>query len=147
MENIIFHVDVNSAFLSWEAVYRVKILGDRMDLRNIPSAVGGDIKKRHGIILAKSLPSKKYNIHTGETIGDACKKCPELVVVPPHYDLYESCSKAFMNILREYSPCVEQYSVLYALWTRNHLIYGICSLNTGILSICVKKKWSNLLWE
>jgi DNA polymerase-4 len=111
MENVIFHVDVNSAFLSWEAVYRVKILGDRMDLRNIPSAVGGDIKKRHGIILAKSLPAKKYDIHTGETIGDACKKCPELVVVPPHYNLYENCSKAFMDILREYSPCVEQYSI------------------------------------
>jgi DNA polymerase IV len=111
MESIIFHVDVNSAFLSWEAVYRVKVLGARMDLRDLPSAIGGDIKKRHGIILAKSVPAKKYNIQTGETLGDALKKCPELVLVPPRYDLYEKCSKAFIDILREYSPCVEQYSI------------------------------------
>jgi DNA polymerase IV len=111
MESIIFHIDVNSAFLSWEAVYRLKFLGERLDLREIPSAVGGDVKKRHGIILTKSSPAKKYNIQTGETIGDALKKCPELVLVPPQYDLYDSCSKAFMAILNEYSPCVEQYSV------------------------------------
>ncbi len=111
MERVIFHIDVNSAYLSWEAVYRIKLLGDRMDLRTIPSAVGGDVKKRHGIILAKSQPAKKYNIQTGESVSEACKKCPELVLVPPHYDLYEKCSQAFMDILREYSPCVEQYSI------------------------------------
>ncbi len=111
MEPIIFHIDVNSAFLSWEAVYRIKILGERTDLREIPSAVGGDVKKRHGIILAKSQPAKKYNIQTGESVSEAAKKCPDLVLVPPHYDLYESCSKAFMDILREYAPCVEQYSI------------------------------------
>ncbi len=111
MQPIIFHIDVNSAYLSWEAVYRIKLLGERMDLRMIPSAVGGDVKKRHGIILAKSQPAKRYNIHTGESIGEACKKCPELVLVPPHYDLYDKCSNAFMDILREYSPCVEQYSI------------------------------------
>lgn len=111
MEPVIFHIDVNSAFLSWEAVYRLRFLGARTDLRLIPSAVGGDVKKRHGIILAKSQPAKKYNIQTGESVGEACKKCPELVLVPPRYDLYESCSKAFMDILREYSPSVEQYSI------------------------------------
>ncbi len=111
MEPVIFHIDVNSAFLSWEAVYRIKFLGDRTDLRTIPSAIGGDVKKRHGIILAKSLPAKKYNIQTGESVSEACKKCPGLALVPPRYDLYEKCSKAFMDILREYSPCVEQYSI------------------------------------
>lgn len=111
MEPVIFHIDVNSAFLSWEAVYRIKILGEKLDLRTIPSAVGGDVKKRHGIILAKSIPSKKFNIQTGESVSEACKKCPELILVPPHYDLYETCSKAFINILQEYSPCVEQYSI------------------------------------
>lgn len=111
MDNVIFHIDVNSAFLSWEAVYRLHILGEKIDLREIPSAVGGDIKKRHGIILAKSMPAKKYGVRTGDTINDALKFCPELVLVPPHYDLYDTCSKAFMEILREYSPCVEQYSV------------------------------------
>ena len=111
MENVIFHIDVNSAFLSWEAVYRVKFLGDKLDLRTIPSAVGGDVKKRHGIILAKSIPTKPFRIQTGESIRDALIKCPELVLIPPQYDLYEACSKAFINILKEYSPCVEQYSI------------------------------------
>ncbi|MDF2537507.1 MAG: dinB [Herbinix sp.] len=111
MEKIIFHIDVNSAFLSWEAVYRLHILGETTDLREIPSAVGGDIKKRHGIILAKSTPAKKYGVRTGDTINDALKLCPQLVLVPPHYDLYETSSKAFMEILKEFSPCVEQYSV------------------------------------
>lgn len=111
MDNIIFHVDVNSAFLSWEAVYRIKLLGDKLDLREIPSAVGGDVKKRHGIILAKSLPAKKFRIQTGESVREALNKCPELILVPPQYELYDSCSKAFINILKEYCPCVEQYSV------------------------------------
>ena len=111
MENIIFHIDVNSAFLSWEAVYRLHILGEKTDLREIPSAVAGDIKKRHGIILAKSTPAKKFGVRTGDTINDAKRLCPELVMVPPHYDLYDASSKAFMEILREFSPCVEQYSV------------------------------------
>lgn len=111
IDKIVFHIDVNSAFLSWEAVYRTKILGDKNDIRDIPSAVGGDASKRHGIILAKSIPAKKYNIQTGETISDALKKCPDLLLVQPHYDLYEKCSKSFMNILREYSPDVEQYSI------------------------------------
>ena len=62
--NVVFHVDVNSAFLSWEAVYRLEHLGGTLDLRTIPSAVGGDIAKRRGIILAKSLPAKKYGIKT-----------------------------------------------------------------------------------
>ncbi len=126
MENVIFHIDVNSAFLSWEAVYRLHILGQKTDLRDIPSAVGGDIKKRHGIILAKSLPAKKFGIRTGDTISDAKKLCPDLMLVAPHYDLYETCSQAFMEILREFSPCVQQYSVdeAYCDMTGTLGIYG-----------------------
>lgn len=108
---VIFHIDVNSAFLSWEAVYRIRHLGGRLDLRTIPSAVGGDISKRHGIILAKSIPAKKYNIQTGEPVVDALRKCPELVLVPPNYELYEKSFNAFMEILRKYSDMVEQYSI------------------------------------
>lgn len=111
MDRLVFHIDVNSAFLSWEAVYRLHILGYRTDLREIPSAVGGDIKKRHGIILARSLPAKKFGVRTGDTLADALRLCPELEVVAPHYDLYDACSHALMEILKEYSPCVEQYSV------------------------------------
>lgn len=111
MERIIFHVDVNSAFLSWEAVYRLKHLGGREDLRERVSAVGGDMEMRHGIILAKSIPAKKYGIKTGETIVEAKRKCPHLLLVPPNYGLYERCSAAFIRILRQYSPSVEQYSI------------------------------------
>lgn len=111
MKNIIFHIDVNSAFLSWEAVYRLAHKGGKQDLREIASAVGGDMTMRHGIILAKSIPAKKYGIKTGETILEAQRKCRNLVLVPPNYSLYEKCSEAFMNILREYSDVVEQYSI------------------------------------
>lgn len=110
-DRVIFHVDVNSAFLSWEAVYRLAHLGGRQDLRNEVSAVGGDMAMRHGIILAKSIPAKKYGIRTGETILEARRKCPDLILVPPNYGLYERCSRAFMEILRQYSPSVEQYSI------------------------------------
>ena len=111
MDRVIFHVDVNSAFLSWEAAYRLHHLGGREDLREKVSAVGGDMAMRHGIILAKSIPAKKYHIKTGETILEAKQKCPELILVPPNYNLYERCSKAFMDILRQYSPTLEQYSI------------------------------------
>ena len=111
MKNIVFHIDVNSAFLSWEAVYRLTHKGGKQDLREAVSAVGGDITLRHGIILAKSIPAKKYGIKTGESIPEAKRKYPDLVLVPPNYGLYEQCSRAFMEILREYSDTVEQYSI------------------------------------
>lgn len=111
MDKVIFHIDVNSAFLSWEAVYRLFHLGGKVDLREQVSAVGGDMAMRHGIILAKSIPAKKFHVKTGETILEAKQKCPELILVPPNYGLYEKCSKAFMDILRQYSPDVEQYSI------------------------------------
>lgn len=60
MKKYVFHIDVNSAFLSWTAAYRVSVLGEERDLRQIPSIVGGDQEKRHGIVLAKSTPAKKF---------------------------------------------------------------------------------------
>ena len=101
MRRIIFHVDVNSAFLSWEAAYRIHHLGAKLDLRTVPSAVGGDQEKRHGIILAKSIPSKKYGIRTGESVMEAKRKCPGLILVPPNYELYNRSSKAFIKILKK----------------------------------------------
>lgn len=123
---IIFHIDVNSAFLSWEAAYRIKHLGAALDLRTIPSAVGGDMSKRRGIILAKSVPAKKYKIQTGEPIVDALRKCPDLTLVPPNYELYEKNSKAFMEILKKYSDKVEQYSIDEAFMdmTGTELLFG-----------------------
>ena len=111
MGRVIFHVDVNSAFLSWEAVYRLHHLGGTLDLRTIPSAVGGDQEKRHGIILAKSIPAKKYKIQTGEPVADAKEKCPELVLVPPNYELYQRSSRALLRILADYTDKIEQYSI------------------------------------
>lgn len=110
-DRYVFHVDANSAFLSWSASYRVNILGEKVDLRQIPSIVGGDQEKRHGIVLAKSVPAKKYGIHTGEAIVTALQKCPSLVVVPPDYGLYVNASRAFINKLRQYSDKVIQYSI------------------------------------
>lgn len=111
MDRIIYHVDVNSAFLSWEAVYRIHHLGMKKDLRMIPSAVGGDKEKRHGIILAKSIPAGKYGVRTGEPVTDARKKCPKLLLVPPNYRLYQRSSRALFQILSQYTDRIERYSI------------------------------------
>ena len=110
-ERVIFHVDANSAFLSWTAAYRVKVLGEAVDLREIPSVVAGDKASRHSIILAKSGPAKKYGIQTGEPLFQAQEKCPNLAVVPPDYGLYVEASRHFVEMLRQFSPNVEQYSI------------------------------------
>lgn len=109
MDRLIFHIDVNSAFLSWEAARRVA--QGEADLRLVPSAIGGDPEKRTGVILAKSLPAKKLGIRTGEPVTQALRKCPDLVLAKPDFRLYEANSKAFMDICREYAPVVEQYSI------------------------------------
>ena len=110
MSRIIFHIDVNSAFLSWTAVARLR-KGETIDLRTIPSIVGGDSNSRHGIVLAKSTPAKKYGIVTGEPIGMALQKCPELVCVPPDFLLYSQNSKKMFEILSDYSDRIEQFSI------------------------------------
>ncbi len=107
---IILHIDVNSAFLSWEAAYRLQH-GATLDLREVPSVVGGDEESRHGIVLAKSIPAKKYGVQTGEFLWQARSKCPNLVIVPPDYSLYMQCSTALNDLLYEYSPLLERYSI------------------------------------
>ncbi|MBQ3132364.1 MAG: DNA polymerase IV [Clostridia bacterium] len=109
MKKLIFHVDVNSAFLSWEAAKRVAAGED--DLRLIPSAIGGDREKRTGVILAKSIPAKKFGVKTGEPVGMALRKCPDLYLARPDFKLYEKNSRAFMDICRRYAPVVEKYSI------------------------------------
>ena len=108
---MIFHVDANSAFLSWTAAYKVKVLGEEQDIREVPSVVAGDKESRHSIILAKSTPAKKYGIKTGEPLFQALEKCPDLVVVQPDYPLYVEASRHFVEMLRQFSPAVEQYSI------------------------------------
>ncbi len=106
----IFHVDVNSAYLSWTASFLLE-QGHPVDLRNIPSVVGGDPTKRRGIILAKSIPAKHYGIQTGDTLYEAKQKYPALVVVSPDYDLYMRCSDSLYLLLCEYSSHVQRFSV------------------------------------
>lgn len=107
----IFHVDVNSAFLSWEACYRLNTLGHSLDIRTIPSVIGGNEETRHGIVLAKSIPAKKFGIKTGESLNDARRKCPSLLIVPPNHELYAKSSEAFIRLLKSYTPDVLQYSI------------------------------------
>ena len=109
MERLIFHVDVNSAFLSWEAARRVK--EGLPDLREIPSCIGGDPKSRRGIVVAKSIPAKKYGVTTGEPVSMALRKCPELICVPGDFALFETCSRAFKKICASYAPVMESFSI------------------------------------
>lgn len=111
MQQIIFHIDVNSAFLSWTAVEQLKN-GAEEDLRTIPSIIGGNQESRHGVVLAKSIPAKKYGIVTGEPVANAFRKCPNLVMAPPNHKMYTEYSKRLMQFLREnYTDEIEQVSV------------------------------------
>lgn len=110
-EPLIFHIDVNSAFLSWESADRLKADPNAVDLRSIPSAVGGDAASRHGIVLAKSTPAKKYGITTGEPIVQALRKCPALTVVPARFDVYIENSRKLMKLLYDYTPDIEKFSI------------------------------------
>ena len=109
-ERIVFHIDVNNAFLSWTAVLLLK-QGYKQDIRKIPSVIGGDEKERRGIVLAKSPIAKKFGIVTAETIYSAKKKCPSLQMFPPNYEWYKKNSKALFQYLSQYSPHLEQFSI------------------------------------
>ena len=123
MERLIFHIDVNSAFLSWEAVRRVR--QGLPDLREIPACIGGDPKKRTGIVVAKSIPAKKYGIQTGEPMAMALRKCPNLTVIPGDFALFDRCSKAFKKICASYAPVMESFSIdeVFLDMTGTSLIY------------------------
>ena len=110
MERVIFHIDVNNAFLSWSAIEMLK-KGSKLDIRTIPAIVGGDEKKRKGVVLAKSFPAKKAGIVTGEPIYMARKKVDKLFVVPSDRQKYTEYSNAFYKILCKYTPVIERYSI------------------------------------
>lgn len=112
MERIIFHIDVNSAYLSWSALKLLRENPESTDIRTIPAIIGGNQKTRHGIVLAKSVPAKKiYHIQTAEPVANALKKCPSLVIVPPDHQLYSQYSKKFVGFLRSMTPEIEQVSI------------------------------------
>lgn len=110
LSKIYFHIDVNNAFLSWEAIYLMHN-GEKIDIRNIESAVAGDPKNRTGVILAKSPKAKSMGVKTGEAIFQAKNKCPNLVLYPPHHDFYNLQSKKMKKLLENYSDIVEPYSI------------------------------------
>ncbi len=110
MDSIIFHIDVNSAYLSWTALQMLAD-GSSTDLRSIPSIIGGDMEKRRGVVLAKSIPAKKYGIRTGEPVVNAMRKCPSLIMAPPDHTLYARRSHELMTYLSDICPDIEQVSV------------------------------------
>lgn len=110
MKRIIMHIDVNNAFLSWTAVLYLK-QGSKIDIRNTYAVIGGDEKARHGIVLAKSNPAKKRGVVTAETLYSAKRKCPNLQVYPPNYNFYKKMSDSMLNLIRKYSPDIEQMSI------------------------------------
>lgn len=108
--SIIFHIDVNSAYLSWSALRELQN-GSKLDLRTIPSIVGGDQETRHGIVVAKSIPAKAFGIQTAETVASAFQKCPTLVMVPPDHTYYREMSQKLMRHLRSICDEIEQVSI------------------------------------
>ena len=110
MPEIIFHIDVNSAYLSWTAVEELKN-GAKIDLREIPSIIGGNQESRHGVVLAKSIPARRYGIKTGEPVANALRKCPALLIKPPDHQMYRRYSRKLMEFLKGYTPEIEQVSV------------------------------------
>lgn len=108
-KRIVFHVDVNSAFLSWTATQMVNEGKD--DIRLVPSVISNEPNKRTSVVLAKSIPAKQYKINTGEPISMSLRKCKDLVIAPPDFKLYTNFSKAFKDICREYTPVVEEFSI------------------------------------
>ena len=113
MSRIIFHIDVNSAYLSWTALELLKEDPDSPDIRTIPAIVGGDRSTRHGIVLAKSQSAKtRYQIRTAEPIASALRgKCPSLTIVPPNHTLYAARSRELMDFLKTLTPDLEQVSI------------------------------------
>lgn len=120
----IFHVDVNSAFLSWSALKQLKEHPGSVDLRTIPSAVGGDIQTRHGVITAKSIPAKAYHIQTGEPVVRALEKCPQLILVQSDFRTYRAYSSQFISILKEYTDQIQQASIDEAYMDVSDLVSG-----------------------
>ena len=110
MERQILHVDVNNAFLSWTALHMLKN-GSKIDIREIPSIIGGDESKRSGIVLAKSQKAKEFGIKTAETIYQARIKCPSIQIYPSDFKIYKEYSHKLFMLLSEYTDKIEQFSI------------------------------------
>ena len=125
MKRIIMHIDVNNAFLSWTAVDLLN-KGYNIDIRKIEAVIGGDESKRHGIVLAKSPIAKKRGVKTAETLMSARRKCRDLKVYPPDYQLYKRMSNAVFEIIKKYTPDIEIISIdeCFIDYTKVYQLYG-----------------------
>lgn len=125
MDNIIMHIDVNNAFLSWSAIDLLNN-GYDIDIRNIEAIIGGDEKMRHGIVLAKSMPAKRKGVKTAETLRDAKRKCPNLRIYPPNYKLYQYMSNSLFKLISSYTPDIEKLSIdeCFIDYTKVKKLYG-----------------------
>lgn len=103
-ERTILHCDLNCFFASVELLHHE-------DLRNVPVAVCGNPAARHGIILAKNEPAKQFGIVTAETVWEAKKKCPDLILLPPHHDQYRMYSQKVNAIYEQYTDLVEPFGI------------------------------------
>ncbi len=110
MERQILHVDVNNAFLSWTAIDMLK-KGHPIDIRTIPSIIGGDEERRSGIVLAKSPVAKKFGIITGEPIYFARKKCNKLEIYSGDFEVFKKYSNDLYNLFLEYTDKIERFSI------------------------------------
>lgn len=119
------HIDVNNAFLSWEAIYLLNN-GYKYDIRNSYAVIGGDEEARKGIVLAKSNSAKKLGIKTAETLYQARKKCRVLRIYKPHFEFYDEMSNKLMNLIKKYTPDLEQASIdeCYIDYTKVAYLYG-----------------------
>ena len=104
------HIDVNNAFLSWSAVDLLNH-GYKVDIRNIESIIGGDESKRHGIVLAKSMVAKRRGVKTAETIRDAKRKCNNLQIFPPNFEVYQNMSNKLFTYISKYTPDIQKLSI------------------------------------
>lgn len=121
-EKIVFHIDVNNAFLSWTAVDLLEH-GYKKDIRKIPSIIGGDEEARHGIVLAKSPVAKKYGIVTAETIYSAKRKCSGLEIFPPNHEMYSKKSRELFSFLSTFTPDMKQFSIDEAFLDMSNMDY------------------------
>ena len=128
MERQILHVDVNNAFLSWTAVEMLK-QGSKIDIREIPSVIGGDESRRAGIVLAKSPKAKMFGISTGETLYQARIKCPGLQVYPGNYKMYKQYSNQLYQLLLQYTDKIERFSIDECFLDMTNCLMGDTLLN------------------
>lgn len=128
MKREILHVDVNNAFLSWTAIDMLK-KGNQIDIREIPSIIGGDESKRSGIVLAKSPKAKEFGIKTAETIYQAKIKCPNLQIFPSNYKIYRENSDKLYKLLLEYTDKIERFSIDECFLDMTHYLMNDTLLN------------------